>query len=311
MVYPDNLSLHDPEVRPPEPGPVVVLGEVLWDVFPDSACLGGAPLNFAAHAGRLGHHSILISAVGTDKLGVEATRKIAGLGLDTSLLGTSANLKTGTATVRVDSQGQPTFTIDRPAAYDDVRLTPEDIARLQGLKPSWLYYGTLFPSRPAAKATLMQLLEALPGITRFYDANLRPGFDSLELVSELIATASVVKLNEAEAEIIGPYLNLPGSPEGFCRAGAERFGWRAVCVTLGQQGCAVFNGSEFVTAPGFKVNVVDTVGAGDAFAASFMHGLAERWPLRDTAEMANRVGALVASRAGAIPDWSLAEASAL
>jgi fructokinase len=307
----EELSLHERRIRFDQPGSIVVLGEVLWDIFPDSSRLGGAPLNFAAHAKRLGYQPILISAVGTDELGVEATRRITNLGLDASLLGCSKVFKTGTASVEIDRDGEPSFAIQRPAAYDDVRLTAEDILRIKRLNPGWLYYGTLYPSLPQPRVTLQQLFDALPGAIRFYDVNLRPGFDDPALVSELAARADVIKLNESEALAVGASLGLPASVEEFCRRGAGRFGWSAVCITLGERGCAMFDGSEFVLAEGHSVQVVDTVGAGDAFAAAFMHGLIQRWPLGETAGFANRVGALVASRAGAIPEWSLADASML
>ena len=158
-------------------------------------------------------------------------------------------------------------------------------------------------------ATLQQLLEALPNARRFYDLNLRSGFERAELVSELIAAAHVVKLNESEARVVSALFGLPGEPEGLCRQGAERFGWRAACVTLGERGCAIFDDGEFVHAEGHSVEVADTVGAGDAFAAAFLHGLLNGWPAEKIAGFANRVGALVASRPGAIPAWSVAEAA--
>jgi fructokinase len=288
-----------------------VLGEVLWDIFPAASCLGGAPLNFAVHVKRLGYAPVLISAVGADDLGRQATRQIVELGLDVSMVGSSPNFRTGTASVEVDAVGQPSFVIQRPAAYDDIRFTEADVERIKALQPNWMYYGTLYASRPESRARLQQLLDALPDAIRFYDVNLRPGFDSPTLVSDLIQRADVVKLNESEADEVAGILGLPASLEDFCAAGAERFGWRAVCVTLGDRGCAMFDGAEFVSAEGRSVTVVDTVGAGDAFAAAFMHGLVQRWPLCDIASFSNRVGALIASRAGAIPEWSLAEASAL
>jgi fructokinase len=286
----------------------VIVGEVLWDVFPDSACLGGAPLNFAVHASRLGLQPILLSAVGDDELGDKTVGEIAALGLNTSLLQRSSQWGTGTAIVAVDEKGQPEFRIPRPAAYDDYRLTPAENRLLRALEPSWIYYGTLFPSTAEGRTTLRCLLDALPNATRFYDVNLRHGFDSLELVAELLAAANIVKLNETEAEIVGRHFGLPRDTESFCRAGTSRFGWRAVCVTLGEQGCAVFDGTGFARAAGETITVVDTVGAGDAFAAAFVHGLSLEWPAREIARFANRVGALVASRAGAIPDWNIEEA---
>ena len=302
----DDLTLH-PRDSCTSAGPLVVIGEVLWDVFPDSARLGGAPLNFAVHALRLGLYPLLISALGRDELGERAAVGIAALGLDARMVTRSTKGKTGTAAVVLDDGGQPVFRIARPAAYDDLRITSAEVRILKCLDPSWLYYGTLFPSTREGRTTLQTLLEAMPGATRFYDVNLRPGFDSLELARDLLAIANVVKLNESEAAALGRFLRLPSETEGFCRSGAERFGWRAVCVTLGESGCAMFDGTEFVRANGEKVTVADTVGAGDAFAAGFVYGLTKRWPASRIAPFANRIGALVASRAGAIPDWSIAE----
>ena len=104
-------------------------------------------------------------------------------------------------------------------------------------------------------------------------------------------------------EAVHETTGLPSGRESFCREGAKRFGWRAVCVTLGSNGCALLSGDEYVEAEGQSVVVADSVGAGDAFEAAFLHGLISQWPAREIAEFANRVGALVASRRGAIPDW--------
>ena len=286
---------------------VAIVGEILWDVFGDAVWLGGAPLNFAVHASRLGLHPIVVSAVGNDALGDRAANQIAGLGLDGAMVRRSAKWPTGIASVVVDAAGQPAFQIVRPAAYDDFSLTEDELENLARLRPSWLYFGTLFPSTPEGRATLQSLLDALPDTARFYDVNLRDGFDAPDLVADLLARATVVKLNESEARRVGRDLGLPEELEAFCRCAAARFGWRAVCVTLGADGCALFDGVEFVRAPGETVTVADTVGAGDAFAAAFVHGLTLGWPAERIARFANRVGALVASRAGAIPEWSILE----
>ena len=291
--------------------PIVVLGEVLWDILPDGSCLGGAPLNFAVHAARLGYQPVLISAVGADPLGRRAVRILKRLDLLTSMVQTTRKWPTGKATVELDPHGQPTFTIHRPAAYDALQITDCDLEALSRLKPAWIYYGTLFPSTPEGKATLFRLLAVLPGATQFYDINLRPGFEEPALVSELLARADVVKLNESEATTVARMSGLPEKLEEFCRAGTERFGWRAVCVTLGACGCAILNGGEFVRADGYPVPVADSVGTGDAFAAAFLHGLTEGWPAARVAAFANRVGAIVASRVGATPEWTIAETAAL
>jgi fructokinase len=304
-----DLALQDDSFKQANSTRIVVLGEILWDLFPDCARLGGAPLNFAVHASRLGYETSLISAVGDDDLGRRAHQAIKEMGLDTSMLQTDTRWKTGTAFVELDPSGHPTFTISRPAAYDAAQLTEEEMRRLTTWAPAWLYYGTLFPSLGEGRSTLLRLLRALPQTMRFYDVNLRPGFDSPALVTELLALANVVKLNEAELQEVSRFAALPSDMEAFCRAGFERYGWKAICVTLGARGCAILAGNEYLVAGSYPVEVADTVGAGDAFAAAFLHGLSRQWGIEEIAAFANRVGAIVASRAGAIPDWSLAEAT--
>ncbi len=285
-----------------------MLGEVLWDVFERSRQLGGAALNFAAHAKRLGHEASLISAVGVDPLGDEAAAAIDALGLDTTFLQRTNRFETGTARVQLGPGDRTRFVIERPAAYDAIRVSDRETQRLIQRAPAWFYYGTLFSSTAEGEAALRRLLAALPTATRLYDLNLRPGCHSASLVKQLLAYADVLKLNEEELQAVHEFTGLPVSFEAFCREGARRFGWKAACVTLGARGCAMFACGEYVEAAGQPVNVIDTVGAGDAFTAAFMHGLICRWPAAKVAAFANRVGALVASRHGAIPDWTIKEA---
>jgi len=288
------------------PKSVATVGEVLWDIFPNSIRLGGAPLNFGVHARRLGHPVYLVSGVGADDRGREATREIAAFDLDTTFLETSATLPTGTATVELSAEST-SFTIHRPAAYDGMQLAGKT-KRLKDKNPDWLYFGTLFASMPGGRTFLDRLLDELDAAIKFYDLNLRSGADSPELVQHLLERADVVKLNEEELVRVHEFCNLPSSTEGFCRDGSARYGWRAVAVTMGARGCALLANENYVEDRGRPVEVADTVGAGDAFAAAFMHGLSLNRPLRDVATFANRVGALVASRHGAIPDWTLEEA---
>jgi len=300
----ENLSLQAGSALPH----VVVLGEVLWDLFEHSRRLGGAPLNFGVHARRLGHPVTLISALGADEPGEQAAGMIDALDLDTRFLQRTSRFPTGTAQVRIRHGGVTQFTIPRPAAYDAVDLSAGDLDLLQQCAPGWLYFGTLFASTDTGKNVLHQILRASIEAAKFYDLNLRSGFDSPELVHELLLSADVVKLNQEELQRVHEFSGLPLNIEDFCREGSARYGWRAVGVTLGDRGCAILAGEHYVEAAVHPVNVVDTVGAGDAFAAAFMHGLSLNWPAAEIASFANRVGALVASRHGAIPDWTLEEA---
>lgn len=300
--------LKDADLCLPEGKHVLAVGEVLWDVFEHSKRLGGAPLSFSVHAKRLGFDPRLISAVGSDTLGECAMRCIASLGLDGALIQRTCQFDTGTAQVEIGPGEQTRFVISRPAAYDSLAISDDHRELLRKWDPSWLYYGTLFAARPQGRAVLDRLFEAFPSTLRFYDLNLRPGFDSPALVLDLLARADVVKVNEDELAAIHEFAGLSLNLESFCREGAKRYGWQAIAVTLGERGCAVLLGGVYLEAPGYAVEVADPVGAGDAFAAAFLHGLTSRWPVGKVAEFANRVGAIVASRPGAIPDWTLEEA---
>jgi fructokinase len=269
---------------------LLAIGEILWDVFPDTARLGGAPFNFAVHAHRLGHRVIFLSAVADDERGRAALGRAAELGLTTEFIQVAAARPTGSVSVRLDAEGHPDFTIHRPAAYDCLTLDERQLARLAELRPDWIYFGTLYPMEGHAREVLRSVMDAVPGARRFYDVNLRRGCYTPELVRELLALAAAVKLNDDEAEV---FPDLGAAP--------------SVAITRGEKGCLVRIGNDRAECPGYPVKVADTVGAGDAFAAAFLHGLAAGWSAARTGNFANRLGALVASRAGAVPAWSPAE----
>jgi fructokinase len=291
---------------------IICIGEILWDVFPDVEHLGGATFNFAAHARRLGHDVVFISAVGDDERGRAARARAAALGLPAEFIRTVPGAQTGIVAVKLDASGQPSFTIHRPAAYDLLELGEADYSRISRFGPDWIYYGTLYQTSPHTRELVRKAVEHCPRSKRLYDINLRRDSYTPVLVEELFQTANVVKLNEDEAATVGSFLGLPhNSIEEFCRLTADRFHLDAVCVTRGGKGCAILSGREYAEVAGYSVAVRDTVGAGDAFAAAFLHGLSQGWPPGRTGDFANRLGALVASRQGAIPPWSLEECEAL
>jgi fructokinase len=288
--------------------PVLSIGELLWDVFPDGERLGGAPFNFAAHIRRLGHEVIFITAVGDDARGRVARARAADLGLPPDFLQVAPGQKTGTVTVQLDAGGQPTFTIHRPCAYDSVCLSEADFARIAAFRPAWICFGTLHQTEPRVLSQLLLLFEKNPHAQRFYDVNLRRDCYTPALVEALLRQADVVKLNEDEMLEIGRMRGRAhASIEEFCRQWAAEYGWKAVAVTRGARGGAVLVDGEYAEVDGCQVKVVDAVGAGDAFAAAFVHGLSEGWPATRVAGFANRLGALVASRAGGVPPWTIEE----
>lgn len=315
---------------------VVSIGEILWDVFPGRETLGGAPLNFSVNVARLGDSAALISAVGRDPRGGAALDAIRSYGLTTDLIQLSDNLPTGVALVSASPEGDPRFEIPRPAAFDAVQLSPRILDSATRLHPNWIYFGTLIQTAPAVEHATRSLLDSLasargstgtpraasgsngaPGsapVRGFYDMNLREGHWDLPLVQRLCRLASVLKLNQSEAETLHRLTapsTQPFSLETFSRQWAAQYQLEAVCITLGPQGCFIYQNGSGYTAPGYPTSVSDTVGAGDAFAAAFLHGYHRGWPALTTARFANALGSIVASRPGAIPSWSVEECLAL
>jgi fructokinase len=288
---------------------IVSLGEVLWDVFGENEFLGGAPLNFSANLQRLGNAVALLTAVGMDSRGARTLAEMDKLGLTTEFVQTVDERPTGTATVVTDSSGNASFVIERPAAFDCIQAGEELFNRLRNLRPDWIYYGTLAQTEAHTEQILFETLRRCAPVKCFYDMNLRTGHWNLPLLQRLSRAATVLKLNETEAEHLFflTFGSQEFSLEDFCRYWSSTYGIEVVCVTLGSKGCAVFAADSLHTFAGYSVRVADTVGAGDAFAAAFLHGLNAGWPMQQIAEFANALGALVASRPGATPNWTIDE----
>lgn len=291
---------------------IISIGEVLWDVIAETEHLGGAPFNFAAHAGKLGHEVLFVSAVGPDERGDRILQRTQEMNLTTRYISRLPEIPTGHVSVNLDPSGQPSFVIHRPAAYDFPCLTNAELESLLSPPADLIYFGTLQQISAQAKALTLRLLESSPQARRFYDVNLRPGCYTPALIRELIAHTTILKLNDNEVEEIARFSGEHySSLESFCRNYSEQFGLEAVCVTSGAKGCSLLLRGEYVESAGYAVSAVDAVGAGDAFAAAFAHGLACNWSAGRIAQFANRVGALIATRSGAIPPWTIDEAYAL
>jgi fructokinase len=293
---------------------IVSVGEILWDVIGESEYLGGAPLNFAAHARKLGHEVFLVSGLGDDQRGRRALAGLQKCGISAEFVQVVGGRCTGTAEVELGPDGKPAFNIVRPAAYDFVSLARTQYKRLAELRPQWIYFGTLYHTTKSALDSTLKLLEEVPTARGFYDVNLRDGNWNLATVERLASHAQVSKLSDSEAEFLDASLNADegaGSVEYFCRRWSEQYRCPTICVTLGERGCGIYQHGGYVEVPGCKVEVADTVGAGDAFAAGFLHGLEQGWDPRRSGAFANALAALVASRAGAIPEWRMEEVEAL
>lgn len=287
---------------------VLGLGEILWDLLPDGPRLGGAPFNVVAHLRRCGHDVRYVTAVGDDELGARTLRMLEAEGIETDLVRVIPGRPTGTAGVVVDDRGAPEFAIATHVAWEELALDPAALAETVAWAPDAVVFGTLAQRGSSIVDTTRRLVDALPSSVRLYDINLRAGGWEPALLEKLGSLATVLKLNDAEVEVVaGLGWGPTGSRESFARAAAAHFGLRAVCITLGADGAALLLDGEYLEAPAPSVEVVDTIGSGDAFAAGLLDGVLWGRAPADILARAVALGAFVASRAGALPAWTEAD----
>ncbi len=282
---------------------LVAFGEMLWDVIDGTAHIGGAPFNLAAHAARCGLRAATVSRVGDDQLGHAALTEMARLHVDARWMTTDKQHPTGTVTVTL-SNGQPSYAIHEGVAWDFVELSAASFKELTAARPRAFCFGTLAQRSEVSRRTLGLLLDVFRDAIVFYDVNLRQSYWSGPLVEAGLARATLVKVNDDEARVLGGLLfNGACAPEAFARAVLARHSVRAVIVTLGADGCLVCErDKEVARCSGVKVEVADAVGAGDAFSAAFLAAWLAGATVAEAAEAGNRRGAWVASCRGAVPE---------
>ena len=280
--------------------PVIAFGELLWDLLPSGSALGGAPANFSFRLSTLGLPVLLISRVGRDKFGEEACRILAAAGLDVSGIQHEPKLATGTVDVSLSRTGAPRFVINKNVAYDEIAC--EDQLLKQAERSPLIYFGTLAQRAPTARNTLYSLLDAAPQAVKFLDINLRKECYSGETVTQSLKRADILKLNDDEVEILSELFALRvASVAAFCRSAMDRFNLKVCIVTLGDKGVfALSKDGQETYLPGYVVNVVDTVGSGDSFSAGFVASYLRGCRLDECCHAGNTLGALVASRRGAM-----------
>jgi len=290
---------------------IVGLGELLWDLLPSGSQLGGAPANFAYFASLLGEEGIVASRVGRDELGNEALSRIAGKGLSTAAIQRDDVYPTGTVGVTIGADGQPDFTINGGVAWEHMAWTPDWSAL--AARADAVCFGTVSRHESSSTQAVTAFLEALrPSALRLYDVNLRQDRYSPALLNDSFHLARVVKLNDEELRTVCPLLHLgDDSLESMARRLLKAYELELVCVTRGAEGSLLVTSSETVSHPGVPVDVVDTIGAGDAFTAVLAIGYLRGVPLERVSEAANRLGAWVASRTGAMPEADEAVCSAV
>jgi len=283
---------------------VVGLGEVLWDLFPDSRQPGGATANVVFHAAQLGAIGVVVSRVGRDELGQEIIRYFAEHGLVTTHIQHDDMAPTGAATIEINEHGHR-FVIHEDVAWDRLEFTPHLQAVMQ--QASAICFGTLAQRGPHARETIQRCLwEASDDCVVVFDINIRQHYYDRTTIERSMQSANIVKLNAEEVVLVRELMQLPvSSLDEFARRLCGQYGVELVCITRGEHGCCVVSPQETIDVAGSPVRVVDTVGAGDAFTAALLISRLERWPLDIAARFANEVGALVASHPGAMPQLDL------
>ena len=279
---------------------VLGVGELLWDLLPSGKQLGGATANFAYHAHALGAEALTVSRVGRDALGREILERLGSLGLRTDGISTDASAPTGTVDVALDPQGKPTFTIHENVAWDSLEASPEILA--EASQASAICFGTLAQRNPLTRAAIRAVLKAAPvGTLRIFDINLRQRFWSPELILESLAVANVLKLNDEELTVVAGLFGLSGNESDQLRQLAAQFQLKVVALTKGANGSVLLLDGELVSRPGSKLNVVDTVGAGDSYTAAMTIGLLGRQCPARILECAHRLADYVCTQPGAMP----------
>ncbi|MFQ5425126.1 MAG: carbohydrate kinase [Phycisphaerae bacterium] len=279
---------------------VVGLGEILWDCFGTSRRPGGAPANVAFHAEQLGCDGIVCSRVGADALGDELVGVVTGHGLELRYIQRDSIHPTGTVTVDTTRADHPTYTIHENVAWDYIEFNA-DWADLMA-SASAVCFGTLAQRSPASRATIHRCIAAARSALIVYDVNLRQTWYERAWIERSLEAAHIVKLNIDEVAVLAPLLEIASSePTAFARTLQDRHGVDTVCITQAEQGCRLVTPDGVWSIPGTPVDVVDSVGAGDAFTAAFIAARLWNWPAAARAAFANEVGAMVASRAGAMP----------
>lgn len=300
----------------PEDLVVVGLGEALFDCFPTHSVLGGAPVNFALHASALleslGGTCLPATRVGKDELGDRFFAELRSRNVSTDAVQIDHDHPTGQVIVELDAEGQASYNFASNVAWD--HLAPSDTWDQLAKKCCAVAFGTLAQRSPTSRETITRFLSQADRAIRLFDVNLRGDFYSAEMLDQSLRHATALKLNLEELEIIVQLLDLKvaaavgddtsiGSKLAFISQSFE-LDW--VALTRGAEGTLLYCDNRVYEASQKAQNWqpeenADSVGAGDACCASLLVGMLLGWPPQRTLELANQVGAFVASRSGATP----------
>ncbi|MEC8599755.1 MAG: carbohydrate kinase [Bacteroidota bacterium] len=283
---------------------VVSFGEILWDKLPSGKAPGGAPLNFAYRLNSFQNSLSIISKVGDDSLGKELLEFLNKNGLDTEHIQISKNYKTGEVNVSIDKNGIADYDILNPVAWDDISL---NLKNKELTKNSSVFiFGSLICRNIISRRTLKELLKIAP--FKLFDINLRSPYYNMNLIEKLMLSSDFIKFNYEEIEEISTiYINKKATLENMIETISEKTKTKNICVTMGEKGACYYTNNSFYYQDGFKINVLDTVGAGDSFLATLVEGILNKTKPQEILKKACAVAALVASKEGATPLVSATE----
>ncbi len=279
---------------------IVGLGEILWDILPEGKVLGGAPANFAYHTSQFGYKGYAVSAIGDDLLGKEIISNLQekeGL----NYLIETTQYPTGTVQVTLDKAGIPQYKICENVAWDNIPFTEKTKALAQQTRA--VSFGSLAQRNNVSKESIMRYLQAMPenGI-KIFDINLRQHFYTKEIIDDSLQLSDILKINDDEVVVVSKLFNLEEKSElDLCKYLLDRYQLKLLILTKGIEGSYILTSDETSFLPTPKVQVVDTVGAGDAFAAAFISAYLDGEPITKAHRKAVDFSAYVCTQQGAMP----------
>ena len=279
---------------------VVGMGEALWDVLPEGKKIGGAPANFAYHVSQFGLESRVVSAVGDDKLGMEILENFREKKLIAMV--EVVPYPTGTVQVELDAEGVPCYDIKEGVAWDNIPYTPA----LEGLAQCTkaVCFGSLAQRSVVSCETINRFLDAMPSedTWKIFDINLRQGFYTKEILCNSFEKCNVLKINDEELVTVSRMFGYPGIDlQDKCWILLAKYNLKMLILTCGVNGSYVFTPGHvsFVETP--KVEVADTVGAGDSFTAAFVSSVLQGLSVTEAHKLAVETSAYVCTQNGAMP----------
>jgi fructokinase len=285
---------------------ILSIGEIIWDVYTDTGkkCLGGAPLNLAAHCVLCGAESGLVSAVGEDELGKEAIQEVVGYGVRPFI--DCVQKPTGRCVVALNENKVPQYCIERDAAYDEIQMEKHE-KEILGENYDACAFGTLIQRNGAVREQIKRLIKRVAFKEIFCDINLRKDNYDKQSIEFCLSNATVLKISLEEEPTLrdmGMYALKEENAENICREICEKFkNIRHLLLTDGGNGAYAYDAKEnrLLFEKSVPVKVASTVGAGDSFGAAWLCSYLKGQTLRECLQDAVKWSAFVVSRYESIP----------